>query len=98
MVRGGTPERHGVGDGPGVSGFGHSHGDCFDLTPTKLRFWHRQPGDPLELLRAAGLTVRKNGRFGFWHVTGPGIERARGEYAGSGPIWTALSGQPSRYD
>ena len=83
-----------------MSGFAMGCGapDCFDLTPTKLGYWHRIPGDPIELMRAAGLTVRADDRYGFWHVTGPGVDAARGEYAGSGVIWTALSGQPSRYE
>lgn len=85
-----------------MSAFGHDHGDCFDLTGTKARFWHRHgveacQGSVEADLRAAGLTVVHAPTF--WHVRGPGVVRPVGlgqfdRDPGCGVIWTALSGKP----
>jgi len=88
-----------------MSAFRHNHGDCFDLTGTTARRWHRHAPEECQGsyeadLEAAGLTVESGGSF--WHVRGPGVVRpvkgqefVNGHYNGSGPIWTALSGLPS---
>ena len=86
-----------------VSAFGHDHGDCFDLTPTKLRYWHRHgpevcTGTVEGDFAAAGLTATRDARYGFWHVTGPGVVAPPegGSERGCDAVWTALSGLPGR--